>query len=192
MELPLFPLNTVLFPGGVLPLRIFETRYIDMVCHCLRTDAPFGVILIREGGEVAGPAEVHTVGTWGRIIDWDQRPDGLLGITVQGEARFQVGRTWVRKDGLMMGEVTERPMPADVLLPAEFLPLSELLQRLLQELPPPYRDMTGEFDRCGWVGARLTELMPVNLAQKQAMLEMDDHLARLFHLRDALVGLHSG
>ncbi|SEQ42001.1 hypothetical protein SAMN05421693_13016 [Ectothiorhodospira magna] len=188
MELPLFPLNTVLFPGGVLPLRIFETRYIDMVRHCLRSDAPFGVILIREGAQTGASSAIHGVGTWGQIVDWEQRPDGLLGITIQGEMRFRVERTWVQKDGLLLGEVIEHPMPADdVALPGEFLPLADLLQRLLQALPPPYCDMVGSFDRCGWVGARLTELMPFDPAQKQALLEMDDALARLFHLRDALV-----
>nr|WP_156500081.1 LON peptidase substrate-binding domain-containing protein [Ectothiorhodospira sp. BSL-9] len=189
MELPLFPLNTVLFPGGVLPLRIFETRYIDMVRQCMRTESPFGVCLIREGPEVAGTAQVHTMGTWGRIVDWDRRADGLLGITVMGESRFRVETTWARKDHLLMGEVEAVEWPPEVGLPEEFLPLSGLLQRLVEQLPPPYGLLHGHYDQAGWVGARLAELMPLDLKEKQAMLEMDDHLARLFRLRDAMMGL---
>ncbi|MFP4245447.1 MAG: LON peptidase substrate-binding domain-containing protein [Ectothiorhodospira sp.] len=187
MQLPLFPLNTVLFPGGVLPLRIFETRYIDMVRRCMRDGTPFGICRIREGEEAGEAAQVHPVGTWGQIVDWDRRPDGLLGITVLGEQRFHVERTWTLKDHLLMAEVTPREWPPDVPLPEEFLPLSGLLQRVLHELPPPYHLLEGGQDRAGWVGARLAELMPLPLEEKQALLEMDDHLARLFRLREAML-----
>ncbi|WP_090483173.1 LON peptidase substrate-binding domain-containing protein [Ectothiorhodospira mobilis] len=187
MQLPLFPLNTVLFPGGVLPLRIFETRYIDMVRRSMRDGTPFGICLIREGEEAGEAAQVHPVGTWGRIVDWDRRPDGLLGITFLGEQRFYVKSTWVQKDRLLMAEVTPREWPEDVPLPEEFLSLSALLQRVLGEMPAPYHLLQGGHDRAGWVGARLTELMPLPLEEKQALLEMDDHLARLFRLREAML-----
>ena len=88
MEVPLFPLNTVLFPGGPLPLRIFETRYLDMVSRCMKDDLPFGVLLIREGAEV-GPAATCDVGTLARIVDWYQGSDGLLGVTAIGTERFR-------------------------------------------------------------------------------------------------------
>ena len=80
VRIPLFPLNTVLFPGGPLPLRIFETRYIDMISERMREDAPFGVLLIKEGHE-AGPASTYEIGTLARITDWYQGSDGLLGIS---------------------------------------------------------------------------------------------------------------
>ena len=106
--LPLFPLNTVLFPGGPLPLRIFETRYIDMVKDCVKDDAPFGVLLIREGGET-GAATTHTVGTLARITDWYQGSDGLLGVTAIGEQRFRVLSRVRRADGLNVGTVELLP-----------------------------------------------------------------------------------
>jgi len=89
VQIPLFPLNTVLFPGGPLPLRIFEARYVDMVSSCLKEDSPFGVLLIRDGGET-GNATTHEIGTLARIVDWYQGSDGLLGVTAVGEQRFRL------------------------------------------------------------------------------------------------------
>ena len=88
VTLPLFPLHTVLFPGGLLPLRIFESRYLDMISDCLRNDRGFGVCLISAGREVGDGAECFDVGTLARIQDWDSTPDGLLGIIARGEQRF--------------------------------------------------------------------------------------------------------
>src|ERR1700716_2112001 len=97
---PLFPLNTVLFPGGPLPLRIFETRYVDMVRHCMRERCAFGVVLIRAGAEVGAVADTAAVGTTARIVDFNSMPDGLLGITCVGERKLRVLRRWQQDDGL--------------------------------------------------------------------------------------------
>ena len=102
--LALFPLSTVLFPGGKLPLRIFETRYIDMVRACLRSDAPFGVVLIKTGSET-GSARFFDVGTTARIVDWEVDDDGLLGISVRGESRFVVRNSYRGESGLYRGFV---------------------------------------------------------------------------------------
>ena len=105
VELPLFPLNTVLFPDGLLPLRIFETRYVDMVGWCMREGSPFGVVPIRSGPEVGGVVEAAELGTSARIVDFSKLPDGLLGITCKGERKFRVLKLWQRPDGLNVGEV---------------------------------------------------------------------------------------
>ena len=104
MEVPLFPLRTVLFPGGPLPLRIFEQRYLDMISSCLKRDEPFGVVLIRSGSEV-GSAEVYDSGTLARITDWYQGSDGLLGITATGTDRFRIRSSSRQPDGLLIGDV---------------------------------------------------------------------------------------
>ena len=104
MQVPLFPLNTVLFPGGPLPLRIFEPRYLGLVSRCLKSDMPFGVLLIRDGGET-GPATTHNIGTLARITDWYQGSDGLLGITAIGEQRFRLIASERQDDGLNIGDV---------------------------------------------------------------------------------------
>jgi uncharacterized protein len=189
ITLPLFPLGTVLFPGGVLPLRIFETRYIDMVRRCLRTDSGFGICAIREGGEVGAAAEVYPVGTRAVIADWEGRPDGLLGITARGEERFRILRSWVQADQLLMAEVEPLPEPDAVPIPEEFLNLAALLDRLLTELGQPYAGLPRDSGNAVWVGARLAELLPVSLEAKQRMLESDDPLSRLFILQDAMLNL---
>lgn len=189
MELPLFPLNTVLFPGGVLPLRIFETRYIDMVRRCLREDSGFGVCLIREGAETGAPAAVHAVATEAHIIDWEQRSDGLLGIVAEGRRKLRILRTRAMPDRLLMGEVEALPEEPHILLPTEFQSLAALLQRILGEIGPPYSKLPARLDDAAWVGSRLIELLPLEHAEKQRLLELDEPLARLFHLRDAMLRL---
>jgi Lon protease-like protein len=97
----------VLFPGGPLPLRIFEARYLDMISRCLKTDTPFGVLLIRDGDET-GAARTHTVGTLARIVDWYQGSDGLLGVTAAGEQRFRLLDVGIQPDGLNAGRPANR------------------------------------------------------------------------------------
>jgi hypothetical protein len=178
-EIPLFPLNTVLFPGGPLPLRIFEPRYVDMVRHCMREGSAFGVVLIRAGGEVGAVARTADIGTTARIVDFSALPDGLLGISCLGERRFRVLRRWRQEDGLNVGEVEWLPDAELVPLPAETSFLSDLLRRVLPELGEMYANVPRRFDDAGWVGARLVEILPLSLGDKQALLELDDPLVRL-------------
>lgn len=178
-EIPLFPLNTVMFPGGPLPLRIFEPRYVDMVRHCMREDSAFGVVLIRAGGEVGAVTRTAEVGTSARIVDFSSLPDGLLGISCLGERRFRVLRRWCQEDGLNVGEVEWLPEAQPVALPPETSFLSDLLRRVLPELGEMYTNVPRRFDDAGWVGARLVEILPLSLGDKQALLELDDPLARL-------------
>lgn len=178
-SLPLFPLHTVLFPGGVLPLRIFERRYLELVADCLRNDCGFGVCLIRSGHEVGDAAEAFTVGTLARIQDWDNTPEGLLAITVRGERRFRVLRCEVRADQLSVARIEWLDEPATVALPLEYAPLARLLEHLLDDLDPPFRTLPRALDDAGWVGARLIELLPLDPLEKQVLLELDDPLRRL-------------
>ena len=126
-EIPLFPLGTVLLPGGPLPLRIFETRYIDLVRRCLRDGSGFGVVLIREGVEAGGSALTFDVGTYARIVDFSQQPDGLLGIRAAGERRFRILARRRERDGLNVAEVEWLPEDAPRSLPEEFAELGELV-----------------------------------------------------------------
>ncbi len=179
-EIPLFPLNTVLFPGGPLPLRIFEPRYVDMVRYCMRERAPFGVVLIRAGAE-AGAAVVSAadIGTSARIVDFFQMPDGLLGISCIGEQKFRVSKRRVQNDGLYLATVDWLPPEPKVSLPGEHAHLGVLLRKVLPELGEIYQSVPKHFDDAAWVGARLTEILPLNLADKQHCLELDDPLVRL-------------
>ena len=184
MELPLFPLNTVLFPDGLLPLRIFETRYVDMVGRCMREGNPFGVIPIRSGAEAGGAGVVETaeLGTTARIVDFSKLPDGLLGITCKGERKFKVLKLWQQSDGLNVGDIEYLPAEVPRELPYEYHHLGDLLRKVLPELGEPYASMAGNFADASWVSSRLSEILPVSAADKVGLLELDEPLARLARL----------
>jgi hypothetical protein len=177
--LPLFPLRTVLFPGGLLPLRIFEPRYVDMVRQCLRADEPFGVVLIRAGGETGPIGGVAGVGTGARIVDFQALPDGLLGLMCRGERRFRLQRRTTRADGLHLGEVEWLPEPESSPLEAAQQPLVRVLQRVLAELGETARFLEPRYDDAGWMGCRCAELLPLDDAARQQLLEIDDPAERL-------------
>jgi Lon protease-like protein len=188
-ELPLFPLHVVLFPDGFLPLRIFETRYVDMVGLCMREASPFGVVLIRSGAEV-GVAAVETaeLGTTARIVDFSKLPDGLLGITCKGERKFRVVKRWRRSDGLHVGDVEYLAPEVATEVPQEYRHLSDLLRKILPQLGEPYAGIVGNFADASWVGYRLSEILPVSLDDKLSLLEIDDPIARLAWLARSLSG----
>lgn len=185
MKVPLFPLGTVLYPGGPLPLRIFEPRYLDMVSNCLKTDAPFGVLLIRSGSET-GPATTYDVGTLATIRDWYQGSDGLLGVTAIGGQRFRVISAERQPDGLNIGEI-ELLQPEDhYSLPEEYKPLAQILAGILDDLGRLYELLDRRYDDAGWVGYRFAEILPISLEQKQSCLEADDAMQRLHLVREVL------
>jgi len=182
-EIPLFPLGTVLFPGGPLPLRIFETRYIDLVRRCMRDGSGFGVVLLREGAEVGVPAVTFDVGTYARIVDFSQQPDGLLGIRATGERRFRILERRRARDGLNLADVEwlaeERPEP----LPAEFADLAPAIDAILTQAGEPYASLERRLDDAAWISGRLAEILPVPVVHKQHCLELDDPVERLRYLR---------
>lgn len=181
--LPLFPLRTVLVPGGALGLRIFETRYLDMVRECGRSGSGFGVCLILEGAEAGTPATPAAVGTEARIEDFDATPEGLLTLRVRGARRFRVRRTRVRADGLILGDVDWcAPDPDDPLRPEHVL-LGDVLRQTLERTGDGAIDIPqARFDDAAWVGWRLTELLALDDAVRQALLQEDDPHARLDRL----------
>ncbi len=177
--LPLFPLNTVIFPGGRLPLRIFEQRYLDLVKHAIADNTTFGVCAIREGGEVGTPAVPHAVGTRVRIIEWDMPQVGILHIETEGLDRFVVRSTRTEPSGLLIGQVEPVSAEAPVAIPDEFELAAEVLEHIVGEygearFPPPHA-----LDDAVWVGYRLSEVLPLKRSIRQNLLEMNDSLARL-------------
>jgi Lon protease-like protein len=177
-NLPLFPLNTVLFPGGRLPLRIFEQRYMDMAKACLRDGTPFGVCAIREGAEVGAPAMPQPVGTLAKIVAWDMPQLGLLQVVALGEQRFRILERRVQRDGLARADIELLPEEADAEIPPSCATCARLLERLIDQQPglfePPHR-----LDSSAWVSARLAEILPLPLAVKQELLELGDARQRL-------------
>jgi Lon protease-like protein len=190
--IPLFPLHTVLFPGGPLPLRIFETRYTDMVRRCMRESRPFGVVLIQEGEEAGAVASTATVGCSARIADFHTLKDGFLGISCVGDRKFRVHRVWREHDGLNMGEVEWLLAEASLPLPAECERLAITVRRALEELAEHYEHVEMNLADAAWVGSRLAELLPLEPNDRQALLEMSDPLRRLQVLLELVPGGESG
>jgi uncharacterized protein len=177
-SIPLFPLNIVLFPDGPLPLRIFETRYVDMVRGCMRADEAFGVVLIREGHEV-GPDETYDVGTMAKVTDFHQLSDGLLGLSCVGLQRFRIVKRSVQADGLNLGEVEWLDIEPKLPVPPRHARLADLLATVLPQLGEVYTGIDMHLDDAAWVGHRLAEILPLPLPAKQNCLELDDPVQRL-------------
>jgi len=185
MQVPIFPLGTVLYPGGPLPLRIFEPRYLDMISACMKSDSPFGVLLIREGAET-GPATTHEIGTLARISDWYQGSDGLLGVTAVGDQRFRLLASERQADGLNVGTIELLQPSSELVLPEEFKPLANILASVLDDLGKLYDALDKNYDEAGWVAYRFAEILPITGQQKQQCLETEDPLERLQLMREVL------
>ena len=181
-QVALFPLSVVLFPGGLLPLRIFEPRYLRMVSECLRENRPFAVAAIKDGPEAGGVASTAATGTLARIIDWQQEDDGLLGLLCEGEQVFSLGEVRVEHDQLLRAEVVRRPLAPPQPMPADLSWMAELLEDILQRMDPPFERLAIENPSADHVAARLIELLPLPLVEKQALFEIEGAAQRLHRL----------
>jgi Lon protease-like protein len=187
IEIPLFPLRTVLFPGGYLPLRIFEQRYLSLVRDCAQNDTGFGVCLIREGEEAVSPVKTTEVGTYAQIVDWYTLEDGLLGVSATGTVRFITENAWQEDDGLFHAHVRVLPEPPTCPVPEAFSILSDVLGRFMEKLDHQYPEYTpAHLQDALWVGYRLSELLPLSGIEKQHLLELADPLDRLQGLIDII------
>jgi Lon protease-like protein len=187
IEIPLFPLRSVLFPGGLLPLRIFEQRYLKMVRDCARNETGFGVCLIREGEEAVSPVKTTEIGTHARIVDWYTLEDGLLGVSAVGTVRFVVDTSWQEDDGLFRARVNVLPEPAPHRLPEAYSLLADVLGRFMEKVGHQYPSWSEDcLEDAVWVGYRLAELLPLAGIEKQHLLELSDPMERLQSLVDVL------
>ena len=179
-DIPLFPLSAVLFPDGLLSLRIFEPRYLDLVRDCSRNSSGFGVCLILAGREAGEPATPAAVGTLAHIEDFYTLPDGLLGIRARGSRRFRATATRVRDNGLVHGTVDWLPDEPATSLPPEHGLLAVILERLLEQVGGEHAQAgRHRLDDASWVGFRLAELLPVSADERQHWLQLTDPLQRL-------------
>jgi uncharacterized protein len=185
-QIPLFPLNTVLFPGGLLPLRIFETRYVDMVGRCLRGDEVFGVVLIDGGSDTEREVGTALIGTSARIVDFQPLADGLLGLLCRGEQRFRISARSRREDGLNCASVEWIEEAKGVPVAVQFQPLLPLLRQAMANLTTIGRFIEPNYEDASWVSHRLAELLPLDQSLQQRLLEIDDPDARL-HLLAPLI-----
>jgi Lon protease-like protein len=184
--LPLFPLNTVVFPGGRLPLRIFEQRYLDMVKQAIADNTPFGICAIREGTETGTPAVPHAIGTRVLVTDWDMPETGILHIDTLAAERFVIRSTRTEPGGLLIGTVESVSSEAAAAVPDELELAVEILRHIIDEYGDAHFPAPHEFDNAVWVGYRLSEVLPLKLGIKQSLLEMNDSVMRLRILTEFL------
>jgi len=175
MKHALFPLNTVLFPGSILPLQIFEQRYLNLIKDCMKQQTGFVVVLISEGKEVGATPQIYRIGCYVEIIDWESLDNGLLGITILAKYRAHLSNSSVRDDGLLLAEVSPLDSTLDdhAILPEAFKPLSDTLEQLLHHpFADRYRGKV-DFDNTADICYRLGELLPISNKQKQLLLETE-------------------
>jgi len=200
-ELPLFPLASVLFPGALLPLRVFEVRYLDMVGRAYKAGTPFGVVCLTQGAEVrvagADAEQFAAVGTLARIDTLASPQPGLLQIECTGTERFRVRDSTLQKNGLWTAVVEMLPGDVGLAVPSDLAHTAVALRRVIETLQarqlaeqrtamrlpfvPPW-----QFDDCGWVANRWCELLPVPAELKQRLMELDSPLMRLELVSDVL------
>jgi Lon protease-like protein len=178
-ELPLFPLHTVLLPGGPLQLQVFEPRYLDMVGRCMRGGTAFGVARILEGSEAGVVSDTAVIGTSARIIDFHTLSNGLLGLLCLGDRVFRIESRQSQSDGLVVGQVQWQPQAPTAPVPPRYANLVAALREVLPKLPPAYAHIPRNFDDAEWVSYRLLELSPLSAEQRQFSLENHDALQRL-------------
>ena len=185
-DIPLFPLNIVLFPGGRFDLQIFERRYIDLVSHCMRTGTGFGICLLKSGDETNGNnlnQTVYNTGPYAKIVDWDQLESGLLGITVEGAVKFVAQDFWKEEDDVLHASVEFSDIEsteADVIpLGDEYTALSELLRNLEDHPLVAGRNLSIDYSDLRQLGWRLSELIPLGIDVRQELLELNDPVERL-------------
>ncbi len=186
-EIPLFPLNTVLFPGSRLPLKVFEARYMDMVRGCMRESTAFGVCLIAEGVEVGAPAIPHEVGTSAHIVEWDMAQLGVLHVAARGDRRFRILHRAIQPDGLIRAVVKWLDEPLSTEIPQQFADIVPLLRAVVSDAGEEAMPGPHDFSNANWIGYRYAEILPIPLKAKQKLLELSDPLLRLSILREFLL-----
>lgn len=184
--LPLFPLNTVVFPGGRLPLRIFEQRYLEMIGRAIAENTPFGICAIREGAETGTPAVPYTIGTRVRVTEWDMPQTGILHIDTKAQERFVIRGIRAESGGLLVGTVDEVGSEPPVPVPADLELAIEILRHIIEEYGEERFPAPHEFDNAVWAGYRLSEVLPLKLSVRQNLLEMNDSVMRLRILTEFL------
>jgi uncharacterized protein len=178
-QCPVFPLNMTLFPGGRLPLQIFEIRYIDMIKNCLKNEHGFVIVSIKEGQEVGQSPEIYQVGTYVEIIDWNSLPSGLLGITVEGHQRVNLSSVSVDGNNQMFASIDFIEAEENISVPSSYSNLIDILKSIKSNPVIQNLNLSINYQNASELSCRLSELLPFNIEDKQALLELQDPIERL-------------
>ena len=189
VEIPIFPLNTVLFPGGRLPLRIFEVRYVDMTKACIRDGSLFGVCQILDGREAGTPAQFAPLGCTARITEWDVPAAGLFSMVTQGEQVFRVLDHHIQRDGLIRAQVALEAPRECTPLPEGREALGRMLGEIIDKIGAEHFSQPLQIEDTAWVAYRLAEVLPVSREQKLYLLQERDALKVLARVEQAIMDL---
>jgi Lon protease-like protein len=183
MKQAIFPLHTILFPGGTLPLQIFEQRYLSLIKDCMKQETGFVTVLISEGKEVGAAPQIYSTGCYVEITDWESLPNGLLGISIQAKYRVRLSACTVRDDGLLMAEATafestlestlESAQQEEGALPEVFTPLADTLKQLMKHPFAERYQEAVDYNNVADICFRLSELLPIGNREKQQLLEAE-------------------
>ena len=187
MRLPLFPLGAVLFPGGRVPLQVFEPRYVDLIRRSMKNNSEFGVVWIREGSEVVIDKQepmprLAQIGSFARIVDWDALPGGRLGVTIEGGSKFRLLRTEQQTDYLVLADVQPLPPEAELPLPERANDLLGLLRQLIEHPLIARLKLVPEMNDAGRLANQIAQLLPIPEANKLELLAELEPLQRLDRL----------
>lgn len=188
--LPLFPLNAVLFPDGILPLKVFEARYVDMIKECMKNEAPFGIVKILAGQEVGAAAQPEQVGCLAHITQWDMQDQGILLLYTRGGQRFRIRETRVLADQRLEAKIDLLAHELTAQITDAHLECASALKTVIDEIDSKGRSQQGEafvspfsrpiqLDNAAWVANRWCEILPIPLKARQKLLELDDAQSRL-------------
>ena len=184
-EIPLFPLKTVLLPANTLGLKIFETRYLDMIANCMRENSLFGVVLIHKGEEIGVDTDVYSIGTSATISDWEHRADGLLGVTALGIERFEILSTSTQTDGLTLAQIKILEDSNSPEIPEQY----QYMLKLLDHISAQAGRIRADNQSFCEILYQLIYLLPLDVKLKQRLLEIPDCADRAAILHAELIRL---
>ncbi len=177
--IPLFPLKSIVLPGGIFPLRIFERRYINMVKDCIKNDTGFCIVLTRNNSAKQYIDDVYNYGCYVKITDWDQLEDGLLGITVSGQSKIHIIDCKLNENDLLCGTIEEIPKEKEYMIPQKYLILSKFYRRIYPGIKNFISYRSERYSDATWIGYRLTECLPLDSSTKNKLIAANDALERL-------------
>ena len=187
---PIFPLRSIVLPGGLFPLRIFERRYLDMVTTCIKNNEGFCISLVKKEEPDLYVKDVFEYGSWVEITDWNKLQDGLLGITVEGKNIVKISNTSLDKENLLRGTIKKLDLEKEYLIPQKYLVLSKFYKKIYPNLKNFINFKEERFADASWIGYRLTELLPIELELKADLISTTDAIERLEKINQIMTKLY--
>ncbi len=187
---PIFPLRSIVLPGGLFPLRIFERRYLDMVTECIKNNEGFCISLVKKEEPDLYVKDVFEYGSWVEITDWNKLQDGLLGITVEGKNIVKISNTSLDKENLLRGKIKKLDLEKEYLIPQQYLVLSKFYKKIYPNLKDFMSFKQERFSDASWIGYRLTELLPIELELKADLISTSDAIERLKKINQIMTRLY--